>query len=329
MKYIWTPFLGLILSGCGTIPQADPEAVSNFVPHELDEGDDMGVYLIRPNQIAGSGRDYWVASDNEVIGDLENGSYVFLSLNSKENLSMNTVVSMAGQNYIGLPPINGKSEYYFYTVDFTSWIPNKVTPGVGKTLASGLERHPLDYKVRPNDGFDNLAMNPSMVETYMVQRSEMGKGKIRISPNQDHGVVYFFRPSSTEKAMSLPASVWLKDEHLGALEAKQYFAVKMPVGKHNLYRRDGKYHCLSIDVQADKYHYVELEQSFSFTGYNHGLTFVGSEKSVTNDKVNGWMESLTEYTPIPKEEWSDRQSSHVERGLFYLQQNMPLFSEKN
>lgn len=321
MKTILAPLLGLILIGCGSIPEADPEAVSSFKPHQLEGGDDIGVYLIRPNQIAGSGRDYWVATDDAVIGDLENSSYVFLSLNSKENSSINTVASMAGQNYIGLPETTGEKEYYFYSVDFTSWIPRKLSSDIGKTLVSNMEQHELDQRVRPNDGFDNLSMNPGMVDAYMERISS------ELVPDQKQGVVYFFRPSSTEKSMALSVSVWANDAHLGSIEAKQYFGVKLPAGKHTFYRRDGKFHALNMDVKANQYHYVELEQSFSFTGYNHNLIPKGSEEVIENKEVKSWLDTLVEYAPISKAQWSERQQSHVDRGLNYLKENKPLFDE--
>lgn len=314
MKYIF-PFLLILLSGCGSIPEADPKAVSNFKPHKLNDGDDIGVYLVRPNQFAGGGRDYWVAVDDQVIGDLENSSYVFLSLNSENNSSLNTVVSMAGQNYIGLPESTGKDEYYFYSVDFTTWIPKKLTADVGKTLVSDVAEKKLDQKVRVNDAFDNLAMNPSMVANYMEE------GNNELIPNNEYGVVYFFRPSSVDKAMALPTSVWGEDKHLGSLENKQYFAVKLPIGNHNIFRKDGNFHALKLNVKPNKYHYITLNQSFSFTGYNHNLKLIGTEESIEDKKIKSWLKSLTGYSPIPESEWSDRQKSHVERGQEYIKTN--------
>lgn len=323
MKYITSILLCFTLFGCGSIPEPDLEAVANFKPHDLNAGDDTGVYLIRPNQFAGGGRDYWVAVDNKVIGDLENGTYVFMSLNSKNNNSINTVVSMAGQNYIAIPETVGDKSYHFYSVDFTTWIPKKLSPEVGKTLVTSMKEHTLDLKVRPNDAYDNLAMNPSMVASYMENTTE------QLSPTNEYGVLYFFRPSSTEKVMSLPASVWSQDAHLGSLEPKQYFAVKVPVGEYDLYRRDGKFHKLTLNVEPNKYHYIELRQSFSFTGYNHSLEFIGKEESISNSKVRGWLKSLTQQVPTSRDTWSGKQKKYVELGLEYLNANKESFDTPN
>lgn len=323
MQYIWLFIVTVILSGCGSIPEADPELISNFKPHTLNDGDDVGIYLVRPNQFAGGGRDYWVATDDKVIGDLENNTYVFMSLNSKKNMSINTVVSMASQNYIGIPDYTGSKEYYFYSVDFNTWIPKKLSNGVGKTLVSKLSEHKLDHKQRPNDGYDNLAMNPGLVENYMSRNTA------RLEPDNEHGVIYIFRPSSTNKVMSLPVSVWTERKHLGTLDSKQLFKVKIPVGKTQFYRKDGEFHHLEINVEPNKYHYIELDESFSFTGYNHSLNSLGSEGSLTNKKVMKWMDTLVEYAPVPEEKWTERQKSHVVRGMRYLKKHKELFIEKN
>ncbi|GAM78151.1 hypothetical protein JCM19241_4856 [Vibrio ishigakensis] len=321
-KSIFFILMTMTLTACGSIPEPDAELISNFSYQELDEGDDAGIYLIRPNQFVGGGRDYWVAVDDKVIGDLNNNAYVFLSLNSKENSSINTVIDMAGQNFIGVSEGGTVDQYYFYSVDLTSWIPKKLSDDVGKTMVSGMREHKLDYVSRPNHGFDNLSMNPGMVTEYMRKKTQP------LEPDSDYGVVYFFRPEQTTESMNLAASIWTKDKHLGSIKAKQYFAVKMPVGKHKLYRRDGDFRTLNIEVEANRFHYVKLDQSLGFTAYNYKPVYIGSEDNIENQKVVRWLDTLEGFEPIPDTQWNSRQVTYVDRGLEFIQKHKHEFSDQ-
>jgi len=316
MKSYLAIFFIIVLSGCGTIPEVDPIAVNNFKYQELDKGDDVGLYLIRPNLFAGGGRGYWVAVDDKVIGNLENNTHAFLSLNSNENKTINTVMSMASQNFIAITSPDKEEKYFFVKVGMDSFSPVFLTPDLGKTMVSQTERQKLDYKQRPNDGYDNLAMNPSLVAEYMTTSLVPA-----LRPDDKNGVIVFIRPSSTEKSMRLNTSIWANGKHLGALDAKQFFKVKLPVGQNKIYRKDGEFHSLDIEVKANETYYIELEESFSFTGYNHELKPLNANDS----DLQSWLLNLTEVTPTPENKWSNNQKVYVERGQEYFNSNKKFF----
>lgn len=302
--------LSLTSIGCGSLPEADSEVVSNYKHKELDTAKyDTGIYLIRPSLFLGGGRDFWVAVDDKTIGDLPNGSYVFLPLNSDENLTVNTVMDMNLLHPIAVTN-NTESPFSYYKIGLTNRTAEPIDESVAITTIHSMTEHKLDYVERKNDGYDNLSMNPSLVTSLTTESTA------NVKAGNKQGELYIFRES--KDTMNTPASIWLDKQYAGELRGGDFIKIPVPKGKHIINRRDGDFRTLEIDVKPGYSYFIDLKFSQGWTSLNHIPTALDATNQSTMSKINKWLLAFTEMTMIPKEDRSEYQNKILMKGQAFM-----------
>ncbi|WP_392340656.1 hypothetical protein [Moritella marina] len=313
-KIITALILTMTLVGCGSLPKADPEVVANFKQEPLPEGKDVGVYLIRPSLFAGGGRTFWVSVDDKDIGSLSNGNYIFLALDSKKNLTVNTHVNGMLWSPFEVPTPEAEQKYFYMKISAAESPDQKtqlVEPEVGITAVNSMDSNKLidseKEKIGRNPGFDNLAMNPSFVTQFMQVNSN------DVKPDESHGLIYIMRPKNNDAA-----SFWLDDSYAGDLIAKQFLKIKVPVGKHRIYKRDGDFYSLEINVEANTKYFVTVKRSLGWVTVNNIPTALNANKANVKTKIDKWISTFTEVQMTPEKDLTENQLRHIQRGVNFI-----------
>ena len=301
-----------MLAGCGSLPKADPEVVANFKPEPLPEGKDVGVYLIRPSLFMGGGRTFWVSADDKNIGRLSNGNYIFLPLDSKKNLTVNTNMDGALWSPLEVPTPTEEKKYFYIKVSLADRKASAVTPDIGMTAVNSMGANKLidtkKEKQGDNPGFDNLAMNPSFVTEFMQEKVN------DVKPDESHGVIYILRPKNND-----PASVWLDSSYAGDLSSKQFLKIKVPVGVHRIYKRDGDFYLLEVNVEANAKYFVTLKPSMGWVTLNNIPTALNANKSTVKREIDKWLSTFTEVQMPPEKDLTVNQLRHIKRGIKFIE----------
>ena len=300
----------MALVGCGSIPKADPEVVANFKPEPIPEGKDVGIYLIRPSLLMGGGRTFWVSADDKNIGRLSNGNYIFLPLDSKKNLTVNTNMDGLLFSPFEVPTPTVEQKYFYMRVGFGEPKAQVIEPKVGMTAVNSMDANKLidseKEKVGRNPGFDNLAMNPSFVTQFMQVMTN------DVKPDESHGVIYIMRPENNDAA-----SFWLNNSYAGDLIAKQFLKIKVPVGKHRIYKRDQKFYLLEINVEANTKYFVTVKQTQGWAVKNIP-TALNANKAIVKTEIDKWLSTFTEVQMTPEKDLTEKQLRHIKRGQNFI-----------
>lgn len=302
--------ISLVLIGCGSLPEVNQEAVANYQHPKLGPEYDGGIYIIRPNNFVGGGRDFWVAVDDKVIGDIENNSYVFIPTNSKENLSANTVMNMALWSPINIKPNNtNTARFKFYKISTTEYDAVELEEDAGVSAIATIDKHELDNNIRVNDGYDNLAMNPAQLESFVSQVSNPQADDVNLA------TVYIFRNDANKQN---PSSIWFNDNYEGELQAKQFIKVQLAPGTHNLLRRDNDFHNLEINVEAGQSYAIQLSQSYGWTSVIHKPTPINLNNSASLSDFHNKLKKYQQVEAVKSENYSTYQSALIKRGQQFM-----------
>jgi hypothetical protein len=239
----------LFTTGCATSYKIDPSQVSQFKPTTQPTQEQTFVYVIRGANFQGGARGAWVAANENVVADLSNGSHTLLKLPSGIN-SIHLVQGLAG---FGFAKVDNKpGETVFLSVDYTTGKMVELDRDMGISMVMQTKEAKDIDELRPNDAYDNLLANPSLLGFPVMKAAETP-----ILPDAETAVINFYRMETL--IGQVPFDIWSQDGYVGSTLGGTYFQVRVQPGKHTFVSLSERYSVLEAQVEAGKEYIVEFD----------------------------------------------------------------------
>ena len=149
-----------------TAQETAQEVPETEAPVAVESGDqDTTVYLIREKKFVGGGRDVWVALNDKVVAAMDNGGHVVLKLKPGLN-TLNGVQAKAGFAYAAVDDRPGETVYLL--MQYLGGKITEVPAEQGLALVKDTKPQQVLAETRPNDGYDNLLVNPELLGLGLI-----------------------------------------------------------------------------------------------------------------------------------------------------------------
>ncbi len=266
--------------------QVNPELIKKFYEPKV-AGNKTGLYIIRGDNPLLRARSVWVAINDSVVASLPNDSNVYLELDEGFN-TLNFVFQTVGYGYLAID--NKPGEVIYVKFDFANtYLSEFLDKDLGKSMVmETVMVKPLTEK-RKNDGYDNLIMNPGILDyPVMVESSDV------LTPDENYAVVRFYRKDAGTCKICpfLIFDVWSKDGYIGSSKDETYFSVRLKPGRHSFYTFYGMYRVLKAELKANMEYAVEIHASRNYNYPAVKLVPVNLKLTSEKRKVNTWKKKL-------------------------------------
>ena len=296
----------LLLSGCSTTYKIEPDLVKNFKPEATPSKDETFVYVIRGSNFQGGARGLWVAANENVVADLSNGSHTLLKLKTGLN-SIHMVQGLAGFGFAAVD--NKPGETVYLAIDYTTGKLKDVGFELGASMVMQTNRAKDIGAPRHNDAYDNLLVNPSLLNFPVMKKTEQ-----LMKPDDKSAVINFYRMETLIK--DVPFDIWSQEGYIGSTKGDQYFQVRVAPGKHTFVALSERYSVIDAEVEAGKEYNVEFDVDM---GWNQAhVQMLPLEPKKSKKSIAKWQKKAelvaVDKTVIESEEFSER----VEMAREYL-----------
>lgn len=264
----------------GQVIAQDAPAEEAPVATDAAQGQETTVYLIRKKKFVGGGRDVWVAVNDKVLVDMDNGGHVMLKLLSGLN-TVNAVQSKAGFAYATLD--NRAGETVYLALDYLAGTVVEVPVDEGVRLVKETKQQQVLAEPRHNDAYDNLLINPELLGLGLI-----AQGATPMTPDAQSAVINVYRP---DKLIALvPFSLWSREGYVGSLLGGQYMQIRVAPGTHTFVGFSERLSVLNATVEAGKEYAVELDVGM---GMNQAhIKLLPMNLGIEAGKVDGWKSKL-------------------------------------
>ncbi len=270
--------LSLGFSGCGAIT-VDKNLVKSYEKPIRVSSDETLVYVIRESSFVGGGRGLWVGHNKDIITDLGSGDYTYFKVKKGIN-TINAVQTMTGFSYYAIDETS--AEPVFLKFNYAKGTVERLPNDLGISYISKYSEVKTLPDVRHNDGYLNGLLNLAMYKNLNI----MTESNATLVPDNKNAVITFIRPDTF--ADVLKYTIWSDNGIVGNLNAKSYFQVKIPEGKHNFYVKSQVTYALEANVMANKNYVVELDVGMGWTTAHVKLNPIDTNN---NNKYLGWIRS--------------------------------------
>lgn len=270
--------MALSLAPVQAVAQAETAAEAPVAA--LDQDQETTVYLIREKKFVGGGRDVWVAVNDKVVAAMDNGGHVVLKLKPGLN-TMNGVQAKAGFAYTTLDDRAGQTAYL--VLDYLGGKITEVSAEQGLALVKATKPQDVLAESRPNDGYDNLLVNPELLGLGLIAPSAQP-----IAPDEQSAIINVYRPARL--IAEIPFSLWSREGYAGSLRGGQYMQLRVAPGKHTFVAFSERLSVLNATVEAGKEYAVEFDVGM---GWNQAhIKLLPVNVNAEAGKVDGWKAKL-------------------------------------
>lgn len=174
--------------GLAAFQAAAQEVPATEAPVTAESGEqDTTVYLIREKKFVGGGRDVWVALNDKVVAAMDNGGHVVLKLKPGLN-TLNGVQAKAGFAYAAVDDRPGETVYLL--MQYLGGKITEVPAEQGLALVKDTKPQQVLAETRPNDGYDNLLVNPELLGLGLIASNAEP-----MAPDEQSAVINVYRPA--------------------------------------------------------------------------------------------------------------------------------------
>ena len=295
-----------------TAPATDPAATTETL--QRGESRDPAVapaevYIIREKSFKGGARSVWIAANDKVIASLKNGSHVRLTLDQMVN-SINAVQGKAGFAYLAVDGRAGETIYA--KIKYADGTLSEISAEEGRKLLEKTKTIPLLGEHRHNDAYDNLLVNPEVLNLGLVSAQAEP-----ISADAETAVISFYRPGKL--IAQIPFSFWNQDGYAASLYGGQYVQLRVAPGSHRYVGFSERLSVLELNVEAGKEYAVEFDVGMGWNQAHIKLLPLDTVKQAT--KIDGWKQNLS-LVGVDREALANEKSAlRVAAGFSYLKEN--------
>ena len=259
---------------------AQAEAVAETPVAAPAQDQETTVYLIREKKFVGGGRDVWVALNDKVVAAMDNGGHVVLKLKPGLN-TLNGVQAKAGFAYTTVDHRPGETVYLL--MEYLGGKIIEVAAEQGLALVEKTKPQQVLAETRPNDGYDNLLVNPELLGLGLIATTAEP-----MSPDAQSAVINVYRPAKL--IAEIPFSLWSREGYAGSLRGGQYMQLRVAPGKHTFVAFSERLSVLNATVEAGKEYAVEFDVGM---GWNQAhIKLLPVTLSAEAAKVDGWKAKL-------------------------------------
>lgn len=268
--------LGFILLtvACSTTYKVEPELIQKFKPESVPTQEQTFVYVIRGSNFQGGARGAWVASNENVVAGLPNGSHVLLKLNAGIN-SLHMVQELVGFGYTRVD--NRPGETIYYEIDYAKGEMKEISYELGVSMIMQTKKAKSIGEGRRNDAYDNLLVNPSLLGFSVMKETE---GALTV--DEKTAVINFYRMETL--IGSVPFDIWSEDGFVGSTTSGTNFQIRVSPGKHTFLALSERYSVLEANVEAGKEYVVEFDVDMGWNQAHVQLLPVDVKKSAKSIK---------------------------------------------
>ncbi len=285
---------------------AQAESVAETPVAAPAQDQETTVYLIREKKFVGGGRDVWVALNDKVVAAMDNGGHVVLKLTPGLN-TLNGVQAKAGFAYTTVDDRPGETVYLL--MEYLGGKIIEVSAEQGLALVKDTKPQQVLAETRPNDGYDNLLVNPELLGLGLIASDAEP-----MAPDAQSAVINVYRPAKL--IAEVPFSLWSRDGYAGSLRGGQYMQLRVAPGKHTFVAFSERLSVLNATVEAGKEYAVEFDVGM---GWNQAhIKLLPMNLAAESGKVDGWKAKLARVGVSHDAMQQPRVAPRIAAGLAHL-----------